>query len=108
MSVTRLLQGSVRAAAVAGLGLALVDVPLQVADHVCLAGDGDRTHDAVVMSHMSARRLQQIHTRPLGFIAGMIVERVSIGRMHSARCVMSWMSIIRLSEPDPGSSPGLH
>lgn len=57
--VTVVLGEKVGASAVAGLGLALVDVSLQVADHVGLAGDGDGTHDAVIVSPESPRRLKE-------------------------------------------------
>ena len=40
---------------VAGLRLPLVDVALEVADHVCLAGDGAGAHHTVVVGHMPPR-----------------------------------------------------
>lgn len=48
--VTVVLTENVAASGVTGLGLAFVDVSFQVADHVGLAGDGDGTHDAVIVS----------------------------------------------------------
>lgn len=59
--LTRLLERDVCAAAVAGFGLSFVDVSLQVADHVRLAGDGHRTHHAVVVGHVSPRCLDTKH-----------------------------------------------
>lgn len=44
----------VRAPRVTGLRLSFVDVAFEVADHVSLSGDGDRTNHTVVMSHMSS------------------------------------------------------
>lgn len=55
--VTVVLWENVGTSRVTGLGLALVDVSFQVADHVGLAGDGDGTHDAVIVSPESPRRL---------------------------------------------------
>lgn len=60
--ITRLLERYVGAPGVTGFSLSFVDVPFQVADHVRLAGDGDGTHDTVVVSHVSPRRLERVHT----------------------------------------------
>lgn len=61
--ITRLLGRYVGAPGVTGFSLSFVDVPFQVADHVRLAGDGDGTHDTVVVSHVSPRRLERVRTK---------------------------------------------
>ncbi len=58
--LTRLLEQHIGASRVAGFSLSFVDVSFQVADHVRLAGDGDRTHNTVVVSHVSPRSLEEI------------------------------------------------